>query len=65
MQTPTIAAAVMAELKAENIRQLLKCVEREIAAFADKGRNKLNYKASYFIKLKKRREELQKQLQTL
>jgi len=65
MQTPTIAAAVIAELKADNIRQQLACIDREIAAFADKGRNKLHYTQSYFGKLQKRREELQKQLQTL
>ena len=62
MQTPTIAAAVMAELKADNIRQLLVCIDREIAAFADKGRNRLHYTDKYFNELQKRREELQKQL---
>jgi hypothetical protein len=62
MSTPTITAAVIAELKADIVRQQLACVNREIAAFADKGRNKLHYTQSYFGKLQKRREELQKQL---
>lgn len=63
MSTPTITAAVMAELKADKIRQLLACIDREIAAFAVEGRNRLHYTDEYFNELQERRKELLNRLQ--
>jgi hypothetical protein len=62
---PTIAAAVMAELKAQEIRRKIAHLDREILAFYARGSNHHLYTVDYFKACQQRREELQKQLQML
>jgi len=60
---PIIAAAVMAELRAENIRQRIAHLDREILAFYARGSNQHLYTVDYFKACQQRREELQKKIQ--